>query len=65
MVDHEQLAKALAAIGCPVERVGEMADQLEKRAGQLAAERGMTRDEATMHLLKLMSQGWAAKERGI
>jgi hypothetical protein len=41
-----------------------MAAQLDKRAHQLAAEKGGTYEEALTHLLKLMRQGWAAKEKG-
>lgn len=42
-----------------------MAVQLDKRAHQLAAERNRSYDEALTHLLKLMSQGWAAKAKGL
>jgi hypothetical protein len=41
-----------------------MAAQLLRRAKQLAAQRQQTEEETLTHLLKLMSQGWAAKERG-
>jgi hypothetical protein len=58
-----QLAQALSALGCPTEKSAEMAAQLEKRANQLAVERNQTHDEAMTHLLKLMSQGWAAAGR--
>ena len=60
-----QLAQALAALGCPPEKCAEMAAQLDKRAGQLAQEKGRTYDEALAHLLQLMQQGWAAKEKGL
>jgi hypothetical protein len=60
-----ELAEVLAALGCPAEKSAAMAAQLDKRAGQLAAEKGRTHDEALAHLLSLMSQGWAAKEKGI
>ena len=42
-----------------------MAAQLDKRAKQLAAEKNRTYDEALEQLLKLMAQGWAAKEKGV
>ncbi len=58
------LAEVLKAMGCPEERCGLMAAQLEKRAGQLALEHNQTRDRALAHLLGLMRQGWAAKGRG-
>lgn len=61
----EQLAAALAAIGCPPEKCDEMASQLDKRARQLMPERQLTYDQAMAHLLGLMKQGWAAKERGL
>jgi hypothetical protein len=54
------LAQALVVLGCPAEKSHEMAAQLDKRARQLAGEKGRTYDEAMAHLLKLMSQGWAS-----
>ncbi len=60
----EQLAQVLVALGCPAEKSAEMAAQLDKRAQQLAAEKGRTYEEALTHLLTLMKQGWAAKEKG-
>ena len=55
-----QLAQILVALGCPVEKSAGMAAQLDKRALQLAAEKGRTHEEALTHLLTLMKQGWAA-----
>jgi hypothetical protein len=60
-----QLAQALAGLGCPAEKCEEMAAQLDKRARQLADEKGRSYEEALAHLLQLMRQGWAAKERGL
>ena len=60
----EELAAWLVALGCPEEKSLEMAGQLEKRSRQLAAQKQKTPEEALIHLLKLMKQGWAAKERG-
>jgi hypothetical protein len=60
-----QLAAALTAIGCPAEKSAEMAAQLDKRAKQLATAKGKTYEEAMTHLLGLMREGWAAKERGL
>jgi len=60
-----QLAVALAGLGCPPEKCGEMAAQLDKRARQLSAEKGRTYEDALAHLLQLMRQGWAAKEKGL
>ncbi len=64
--DHLQaLAEALKQLGCPPEKAAEMAAQLDKRAHQLSAEKGKSYEEALAHLLNLMKQGWAAKERGL
>ena len=57
-----QLAQALVAVGCPTEKAGEMAAQLDKRARQLAVERNHSYEQALAHLLTLMSQGWAAPQ---
>ncbi len=61
----ETLSQLLVAMGCPSEKSMEMAAQLDKRARQLAEQKGRTYDEALAHLLGLMRQGWAAKERGL
>ena len=63
-MEISKLAKALTALGCPSEKSSEMAAQLDKRARQLAAEKGRSHDEALRHLLELMRQGWAAKGKG-
>jgi hypothetical protein len=55
-----ELAKVLVALGCPSDKSSEMAAQLDKRAKQLAEQKGRTYDEALQHLLALMKQGWAA-----
>jgi len=60
-----QLAQALVAVGCPSEKAGEMAAQLDKRARQIAVERNQSYEQALAHLLALMRQGWSAKERGL
>ena len=59
-MEISDLAKALVALGCPADRSVDMAGQLDKRAKQLAAQKGKTYEEALTHLLKLMQQGWAA-----
>ena len=61
----DSLAQALEALGCPAVKSAEMAAQLDKRARQLSSQKGRTYEEAMAHLLGLMRQGWAAKERGI
>jgi hypothetical protein len=58
------LAAALVALGCPKEKSAEMAAQLDKRARQLAEKKDRTYEAALAHLLNLMKQGWAAKEKG-
>lgn len=55
-----ELARVLVALGCPAEKSGEMAAQLDKRARQLAEQKGRSYDEALQHLLSLMKQGRAA-----
>ena len=58
--EAQQLAAALVALGCPPEKSATMAAQLDKRARQLANEKGRPYEEALAHLLNLMRQGWAA-----
>ena len=60
-----QLAALLVHLGCPSEKSAEMAAQLDKRARQLAVQQNKTHEEAMAHLLSLMKQGWAAKEKGL
>ncbi|MHB8524238.1 MAG: hypothetical protein ACYDH9_26250 [Limisphaerales bacterium] len=57
------LAAALVAVGCPATKSAEMAAMLDKRARQLAGQKGRTYDDALAHLLRLMQQGWAAHEK--
>src|SRR5262245_18791110 len=64
-LDLKQLAAALTSMGGPPEKCEEMAAQLHKRAKQLAGQKQTTYEAAMEHLLRLMSQGWAAKDRGI
>ena len=64
-MELEPLAAALVALGCPAEKSRAMAAQLDKRARQLAEQKSCGYDEALKHLLQLMQQGWAAKERGV
>ena len=61
----DQLTPALIALGCPVDKAREMAAQLDKRAQQLVEQKGRTYQESITHLLGLMRQGWAAKEKGL
>ena len=64
-MDDAQLAAMLVAMGCPPEKSVEMAAQLDKRAKQLAEQKDRTYEEALAHLLELMRQGWAAREKGL
>jgi len=63
-MDLAELASLLTTLGCPADKSTEMAAQLDKRARQLAQEKGRSYDDALVHLLNLMKQGWAAKEKG-
>ena len=63
-MDLNQLAVLLAAMGCPAEKSPEMAAQLDKRAKQLAEQKGKSYEESMTHLLTLMREGWAAKDKG-
>ena len=60
-----QLAQALVSVGCPENRSQLMASQLDKRARQLAADKQRSYEDALLHLMRLMQQGWAAKDRGL
>jgi hypothetical protein len=60
-MDTAELAKALVALGCPADKSAEMAAQLDRRACQLAAQKGRSYEDALAHLLNLMKHGWAAR----
>ena len=62
-MEISELAKLLTTLGCPSEKSAEMAAQLDKRARQLARQKGRSYEEALQHLLVLMKQGWAAQNR--
>ena len=64
-MDRRELASVLVALGCPQEKSAEMAAQLDKRARQLAEAKHRSYEDALTHLLRLMRQGWAAKEKGL
>ena len=59
------LATLLIGLGCPQHKSAEMAAQLDKRARQLAGQKGKTYEAALTHLLTLMKQGWAEQEKGL
>ncbi len=60
----DELAGVLAGMGCPPAKSMEMAAQLDKRARQLAEQKGRSYEDALAHLLELMRQGWSAQQRG-
>jgi hypothetical protein len=64
-MDLAELATLLAALGCPQQKSAEMAEQLDKRAKQLAKEKNRSYEDSLAHLLGLLRQGWAAKEKGL
>ena len=64
-MNTSELAQRLAALGCPREKTLAMAGQLDKRARQLATRKGRNYEEALTHLLELMKQGWADREKGV
>ena len=64
-MNHEDLASLLVNMGCPQAKSAVLAAQLDKRARQLAEKTSRSYDAALMHLLELMKQGWAAKEKGL
>jgi len=59
--EHAQLADLCARLGAPRAQAETMAAQLLKRADQLAAERGVTREAALRRLLELVVQGRAGE----
>jgi CxxC motif-containing protein (DUF1111 family) len=61
----EKLAQLLEAMGCPASKSAEMAAQLDRRARQLSQQRDRPYEDALAHLLDLLRQGWAAKDRGL
>ena len=63
-MDLNELAALLVGMGCPQLKSAEMAAQLDKRARQLAEQKGRSYEAALAHLLELMRQGWAANEGG-
>ena len=64
-MNANEIAPLLIAMGCPENKSAEMATQLEKRARQLMEQKGKSYEESIAHLLNLMGQGWAAKEKGV
>jgi len=61
--DLAALTEALKKLGCPQDKAADMAGQLDKRARQLAREKGRPYEEALAHLLSLMKEGWAGQQK--
>jgi hypothetical protein len=59
MTELEQLTVLCRRLGAPEGQAETMARQLIKRAGQLAVERGQSREQAMAYLLSLVTQGSA------
>ncbi len=57
----EELRNFLLKLGAPRASVGDMAGQLDKRARQIAEQRGQTYEQAIASLLALYKESWAAK----
>lgn len=56
MDEIAQLARACEALGAPADQAQVLAAQLWKRSGQIAAERGQSREEALQYLWNLLVQ---------
>lgn len=54
MTELEQLTQLCAQLGATTDQAATMAAQLQKRATQFVAERGVTREEAMSYLLEVM-----------
>jgi hypothetical protein len=61
----EEIRDFLLKLGAPPADALAMAQQLDKRARQMQTERGQSYEEALGHLIGMLKQGWAAKERGL
>ena len=65
MTDSEQaaLTGALQQLGVPADKAPAMADQLDKRAHQLAEQDGRTHRDALLHLLQLMKNAYDERQQ--
>jgi hypothetical protein len=57
MSEDEQLRELCVRLGAAPAQAATMAAQLQKRAAQLATERGITREAALAHLLDVVVKG--------
>jgi hypothetical protein len=61
MSEHAQLTALCQRLGAEPPQAEIMAKQLIKRADQLVAERGLSRERALEHLLRILVEGRAGK----
>ena len=61
MTEHEQLTQLCERLGAAPAQAATMATQLLKRAEQLAAQRGITRETALQELLEVVVKGRAGE----
>lgn len=61
MTELEQLTLLCERLGAPRAQAATMAAQLAKRAGQIAVERGVTREVALRDLLEVVVKGRAGE----
>jgi len=61
MTELEQLTALCGRLGAPAAQAATMAAQLLKRAGQLALERGITREVALQGLIEVLVKGRAGE----
>ena len=61
MNEHAQLTRLCEQLGAPPAQAATMAAQLMKRADQLAAERGTSREDALKGLLEVLVKGRAGE----
>jgi hypothetical protein len=59
MTELEQLTQLCVRLGAPAAQAATMAAQLLKRVGQLAIERGITREAALQGLIEVVVKGRA------
>ena len=60
-MNHDELLTLLAGLGLPESNRAHVALHAEKRARQLAAERGIPEGEALAQVVRLLREGWAGR----
>ena len=61
MTEHEQLTQLCQNLGASAAQAAVMASQLLKRAEQISAERGISREQALKELLEVVVKGRAGE----